>query len=66
MEYIIYFLEQKDFSTNSDYADYKEMLEEVKEINGDSRFEDKEEAVIRVRELKKIYPKSKFVILEVY
>jgi len=61
MKYIVYEIIRKNFDEYSQYTNYKDLLEEV---DGDSRFSDKMDALLRIDELRE--KNTKFTILEVY
>lgn len=61
MKYVLYYLFERDVSENDMYSDRRLFL---KEVEDDSRFDTKEEAVVRAKSLStKIH---KVTILEVY
>ena len=61
MKYVLYYLFERDISENDMYSDRRIFL---KEVEDDSRFDTKEEAVVRAKSIStKI---DKVTILEVY
>ena len=61
MKYIVYYLRERDFSENDMYLATQILLEEVE---GESRFDTKEEAIEKARYL--INKHTEVTILEVY
>ena len=61
MKYVVYWLTSRDFSENEMYAEYRDLL---KEVDGESRFDTKEEAIERTKEL--LCKGDRITILEVY
>ena len=61
MKYIVYYLDRKDFSKNEMYVDNRMLLQEVED---ESRFDTKEEAVERAKSL--VAKNIEVTVLEVY
>jgi hypothetical protein len=61
MKYIVYYLDERDFSENEMYADRRKLLQEVED---ESRFDTKEEAVERAKSL--VAKNIEVAVLEVY
>ena len=61
MKYIVYYLDERDFSENEMYADRRKLLQEVED---ESRFDTKEEAIERAKSL--MGKNIEVAVLEVY
>lgn len=61
VKFIVYYLDERDFSENEMYADRRKLLQEVED---ESRFNTKEEAIERAKSL--VAKNIQVTILEVY
>lgn len=65
MKYVVYYIEQVDFYKRGDeYTDYSDFKTVLREIDEDSQFTTKQEAIERLQSL--ISKNVKLTILEVY